>query len=37
MLQTDLSKLIRVVENYSICPIVFNMYEQLKSEINNKH
>jgi uncharacterized protein len=28
-----LSRLINVVENYSICPIVFNVYEQLKSDL----
>jgi hypothetical protein len=25
--------LIGVVENYDVCPIVFNVYEQLKAEL----
>ncbi len=28
-----ISRLIGVIENYSICPIVFNVYERLKEEI----
>lgn len=28
-----ISRLIGVIENYSICPIVFNVYEQLKEEL----
>ena len=28
-----LSRLMEVVQNYSICPIVFNLYEQLKKEL----
>ncbi len=31
-----LTRLIRVIENYPICPIVFNVYEQLKTELNYK-
>ena len=27
------SRLITVLQNYSICPIVFNLYEQLKTEL----
>ncbi len=27
------SRLINVLQNYSICPIVFNVYEQLKNEM----
>jgi len=27
------TRLINVLQNYSICPIVFNVYEQLKSEM----
>ncbi|CAB1081206.1 hypothetical protein D1AOALGA4SA_8862 [Olavius algarvensis Delta 1 endosymbiont] len=29
-------RLIGVVNNYSICPIVFNVYEGLKSELNSE-
>jgi hypothetical protein len=28
-------RLIDVLNNYSICPIVFNVYEQLKSEFKH--
>lgn len=30
------SRLWGVIENYSICPIVFNVFEKLKTEINYK-
>jgi Fe-S-cluster containining protein len=32
------SRLLGVIENYAICPIVYNVYERLKQELNfNKH
>lgn len=31
-----ISRLWGIIENYSICPIVFNVFEKLKTEINYK-
>lgn len=31
----DIFRLINIIENTSICPIVFNVYEELKKEVWN--
>lgn len=32
-----ISRLLGVIENYEICPIVFNLYERLKSELGFRY